>query len=82
MRLIKYTVPFVETHRNASVQIKVYDILGNEVATLVDKAQSPGEYSVQFNIRTDLESVPTNGIYFYRLQVGNFVETKKMVLMK
>ncbi len=66
-----------------SVQLRIYNILGNEVATLVDKAQPPGEYSVKFNIEwTDLESVPMSGIYFYQLTVGNNVETKKMVLMK
>ncbi len=63
--------------------LKVFDILGNEVAILVNKEQPPGEYSVKFNIEwTDLESVPMSGIYFYQLTVGNNVETKKMVLMK
>ena len=68
--------------RNDNVVLNIYNILGNEVATLVDEVQPPGEYSVKFNIRTDLESVPTNGIYFYKLQVGDEVETKKMLLMK
>ncbi len=59
------------------VQLKVYDALGCEVATLVNKAQSPGDYSVKFNA----ENLPS-GIYFYTLHAGKFVQTKKMILMK
>jgi hypothetical protein len=57
--------------------LKVYDVLGNEVATLVDEERPAGRYEEQFNA-ADL----TSGIYFYRLQVGNFAETKKMTLLK
>ncbi len=59
------------------VQLKVYDALGREVATLVNKAQSPGDYSVKFNA----ENLPS-GIYFYTLHAGKFVRTRKMILMK
>ncbi len=59
------------------VTLKVYDVLGNEVAMLVEGERSADSYEVQFN-GSDL----TSGIYFYRLQAGSFVETKKMVLMK
>ena len=58
-------------------KIKVYDVLGNEVATLVDEFRPAGSYVVNF----DAEGL-TSGIYFYKLQVGNFVETKKMILLK
>jgi hypothetical protein len=61
----------------ANVTLKVYDILGRQVATLVDKKQAPGNYSVQF----DASNLPS-GIYFYKLQSGSFVTTKKMILMK
>jgi len=57
--------------------LKVYDVLGNEVATLVNEEKPIGSYAVEF----DATTLPS-GIYFYRLQAGNFVETKKMVLMK
>jgi len=82
---IKYTVPFVETHRDASqlVSLKIYDILGNEVATLVNEEQAPGVYEVEFNSvgpSRDL-SLPS-GIYFYQLKAGSFIETKKMILLK
>jgi len=57
--------------------LKVYDVLGNEVATLVDEYKPAGKYEVEFNS----SSLPSS-IYFYKIQVGNFVETKKMVLLK
>jgi hypothetical protein len=80
---IKYTIPLVETHRDASllVTLKVYDILGNEVATLVNEQQAPGVYEVEFNPESSIKH-PASGIYFYQLRAGNFVKTKKMVLMK
>lgn len=61
----------------SSVSIIVYDILGKEIAELVNKEQVPGNYEVNFNA-TGLGS----GIYFYTLQAGKFVETKKMLLLK
>jgi len=69
---IKYKIPDAEF-----VTLKVYDLLGNEVATLVNKQKPACSYDVKF----DASSLPS-GIYFYRLQAGSFVETKKMVLMK
>ncbi len=60
-----------------NVSLKVYDVLGREVATLVNKEQSAGNYEVQFNA-----SSLTSGIYFYRLQSGGFVESRKMVLLR
>jgi photosystem II stability/assembly factor-like uncharacterized protein len=59
------------------VTIKVYDVLGNEVATLINEEKPSGNYEIEFNA-TGLPS----GVYFYRLQAGSYVETKKMVLMK
>lgn len=61
------------------VQLKVYDILGNEVATLVNQFKQIGIYNSQFSIRNYQLS---SGVYFYRLQVGDFSVTKKMVLIK
>jgi hypothetical protein len=57
--------------------LKVYDVLGNEVATLADEYNHAGNYEVDFEA-TKLSS----GIYFYRLQAGNFINTKKMILLK
>jgi len=59
------------------VSLKVYDILGQEVATLVNNAQTPGLYEVEFNAQN-----LTSGIYFYRLTVGSFSETKKLLFLK
>ncbi len=74
---IKYSIPSVGTSLMKFVQLKVYDMLGNEVATLVDEYRPAGSYEVEFDA-TDLSS----GIYFYKLQTSNFIETKKMILMK
>jgi Secretion system C-terminal sorting domain len=59
------------------VSLKVYDILGNEVAVLVDEEKVAGEYEVEF-----IASKFTSGVYFYRLIINNFIETKKMVLLQ
>ncbi len=59
------------------VQLKVYDIIGNEVATIVDELKSPGRYNVKFNA-----DGLTSGVYIYSLRAGSFTQIKKMVLMK
>ncbi len=61
----------------ALVQLKIYDILGREISTLVNKEQQPGTYEFQF----DGSNLPS-GVYFYRLQAGSFSDTKKLVLLK
>jgi len=70
------------------VALKVYDPLGNEVATLVNEYKPAGSYEIEFNTST-IKHRPSSGIYFYQLKVypanggaGNFVETKKMILLK
>ena len=59
------------------VSLKVFDVLGNEVATLVDEEKSIGSYEVDFNA----SNLPS-GVYFYQLSAGEFVQTKKMLLLK
>ena len=59
------------------VSLKVYDVLGNEVATLVNKEMQVGSYEAEFD-----GSELTSGVYFYKLQAGNFIKTKKMILIK
>jgi photosystem II stability/assembly factor-like uncharacterized protein len=80
---IKFTIPNVETHRDASLltTLKVYDILGNEVATLVNEYRPAGNYSIEFNPESSIKH-PASGIYFYRLTAGGHSETKKMLLLK
>jgi hypothetical protein len=69
---IKYQIA-----NNGFVTLKVYDILGNEVATLVNEKKSAGYYEVTF----DASNYPT-GVYFYKLTTDNFTETKKMLMIK
>ena len=76
---IKYSIPNVTLSgvEGSRVQLKIYDVLGNEVATLVNENKPAGSYEVNF----DAEGL-TSGIYFYKLQAGSFVQTKKMILIK
>jgi hypothetical protein len=70
--MIRYELP-----ERADVSLKVYDILGREVATLVNASQGQGSYQVPFNAST-----LSSGVYFYRLKAGSFMQTKKMLLVK
>ncbi|NNL21028.1 MAG: T9SS type A sorting domain-containing protein [Ignavibacteriaceae bacterium] len=74
---INYTIPSAGTSSMKLVLLKVYDVLGNEIAVLVNKEQVAGNYEVEFDA-TNLSS----GTYFYKLVSGSFVETKKMLLIK
>ncbi|MBI3125450.1 MAG: T9SS type A sorting domain-containing protein, partial [Ignavibacteriales bacterium] len=72
---INYQIPFA-----SHVTLKVYDVLGREVATLVDEFKQAGNYNTQFST---LNSQLTSGIYFYKLQTDNgFSETKKLMIVK
>ena len=70
--LIKYSLP-----KAGNVSLKVYNVLGKEVATLVNGYQTAGNYKVEFNARG-----LASGLYFYRLTAGDFVSVKKMMLLK
>ena len=77
---IKYEIPAsksVEGEYIPSVQLKIYDLMGKEVTTLVNEKKKSGNYEVEFNA----SSLPS-GVYFYKLSAGNFTETKKLVLLK
>ena len=63
--------------KSGLVTMMVYDILGREVARLVNETKQAGSYSVDFNA-----SNLTSGVYFYRLEVNGYVDTKKMTLIK
>jgi len=62
------------------VSLKVFDVLGKEVATLVNEEKPAGTYKIEFN--AELNVNPASGVFFYQLKVGDYVATKKMVLMK
>jgi N-acetylneuraminic acid mutarotase len=70
--VISYQLPV-----GGNAAIKVYDILGNEIATLVDEYKPVGKYEVEFNA-----SRLASGIYFYELKAGDFLQTRKMILIK
>ncbi|MDP2302798.1 MAG: alpha/beta hydrolase-fold protein [Ignavibacteria bacterium] len=83
---IKFSIPNVvqDLSRNSKddnlsslTSLKIYDILGKKVATLISGELSPGIYEVEFNGKE-----LSGGIYFYQIRVGNFIETKKMVYLK
>jgi hypothetical protein len=59
------------------VSLKVYDVLGREVATLVNENKPAGNYIAQFNA-----SKLVSGVYFYRMESGSFSQTKKLLLLK
>ncbi|HLP16704.1 MAG TPA: T9SS type A sorting domain-containing protein [Bacteroidota bacterium] len=69
---IRFTVA-----RTQFVTLKVYDLLGREVATMVNEQMNPGTYSMQWNAAT-----LSSGVYFYRMQAGDFVRTMKLMLLK
>ncbi len=79
---IKYSLP-----TSTKVQLKVYDILGNEITTLVDAEQEPGNYSVEFSAQGGSASGGngyslSSGIYFYRIQSNDFSNVKKILILK
>jgi hypothetical protein len=69
---IKYSVP-----QYSNIILKVFDLLGNEIETLVNEEKPAGTYELTWSAA----SLPS-GVYFYQLRAGSFVETKKMMLMK
>lgn len=88
---IKFTIPNVgighalssnETRHTSSLQhvtLKIYDALGTEIATLVDELKQPGSYNYEWRIEN---GELTSGVYFYKLTIDNFTETKKMIFLK
>ena len=71
---------------DSKVSLKVYDLLGREITTLVDEYQLAGIHNSQFSIRNmpaGRQGSPlTSGVYLYRLSAGNFSQTKKLILLK
>ena len=81
--VIRFSIPSVIAIRQMPekqsllVSLKIYDVLGNEVSTLVDEYENPGTYEINFHA----SNLPS-GVYFYRLQTGVFTQTKSMLLIK
>jgi|GEM_PF-3362337 len=72
-----FTVP-----KSASVTIKIYDIIGREVYTLVNQKLNAGTYVVDWNSINNLGDYVSSGVYFYKLTAGDYIETKKMILLR
>ncbi len=69
---INYQIP-----ESGVVELVIFDVLGKKVKTLVNRFQPAGEYNIIFKVKG-----LSNGIYFYKLTMGKFVQTRKMILMK
>ncbi len=74
---IEYSIPV-----DSYAQIIIYDIVGNEVKTLVNEYKIYGQYSILWDGTDNSEESVGGGIYFYKLQTGDFIQTRKMVLLK
>jgi len=72
MTKIKFSIPKTEI-----VQLKIYDVLGNEIKTLLNDFKTTGTYEIEF----DASNLPSS-VYFYRMISGNYSETKKMILLR
>jgi hypothetical protein len=70
--VIKYSIP-----KSSQVMLKIFNTLGEEIETLVSEEKPAGAYEINFNA-----PLLPSGVYFYRLQAGSFVETRKMILLK
>lgn len=69
---IKYSIP-----KTVNVELKVFDILGREIKTLVKETKNPGYYEVKFNAGNY-----SSGVYFYRIKAGEYIKTGKMLLLR
>ncbi len=74
--IIKYSIP-----ENSNVSLTIYDLLGNEVTTLINKEQNAGNYEVIFNPSLINDGIST-GVYFYTLRTGTATITKKLIYLK
>ena len=74
--IISYQLPVA-----GNVTLKVFDVLGREVATLVNEEKAAGSYKVEFNSASSIKN-PASGVYFYQLKAGNYIDTKKMMFLK
>ena len=78
---INFTVPYIGAGQLVPVKIKIYDILGNEIGLLLNNELEAGEHSVVFDT-ANFNFPISSGIYIYQIIAGNFIESKKMVLVK
>jgi hypothetical protein len=77
---LKYYVP--ERAKSAFVSLRIYNLLGQRIRTLINENRSAGSYSIIWDGKNDNRQTVSSGVYFYRIEAGNFVQTKKMLLLK
>jgi hypothetical protein len=77
LTIISYQLPV-----SGDVTLKVFDIIGNEIATLIDEYKPAGTYEVEFSINSGESRNLSSGVYFYQLQAGDYSVVKKMLLIK
>ena len=76
--IIQYSIP-----KTSFVTLKIFNILGKEIATLVNEEKPAGNYQIEFNIQKTINNKPlSSGIYFYKLHAGDYIRTKKMIYLK
>jgi glycosidase len=82
--VIRYAVPNLTLTgvEGSRVILKIYDVLGREIKTLVNQEQTSGVYEVIWNGDNEFGNKVSTGVYFYRIEAGDFVQTKKMMLIK
>ena len=68
--------------KESFVEITIYDMLGNSISHLVNEKQTFGHRSVDWNAKNDQGQPVSAGVYLYRIQAGDFIQTKKMILLK
>jgi uncharacterized delta-60 repeat protein len=81
---IRYIIPtksFDSIENSTRIKIKVFDILGKEIATLLDKIQTPGHYEIDFNSKISGKHL-SSGVYFCIFEMDDLIETKKMILIR
>ena len=71
-----------EVAQSARVRIKIYDALGRHVTTLVDGVKGPGVHSARWDGRNSKGKPVTSGVYFYKMEAGNFAATRKMLALR
>src|SRR5690606_23944442 len=74
---IRFALP-----QSGMVELKVYDVLGREVVTLINGEHNAGTYTVEWNGKNNYGAQVASGMYIYRIKSGNFVQTKKMMMLK
>ncbi|MFA3784086.1 FlgD immunoglobulin-like domain containing protein, partial [Melioribacteraceae bacterium 4301-Me] len=75
--IISYTLP-----KQSIVSLKIYDILGREVRTLVNTEQTAGTHKIEWDGKNNYGSRVASGTYIYRIEAGDFIQSKKMILLK